>query len=528
LLKKAPRTGIQTFELCYEMLLEIGATILKAYDGPLATILFETKAPIDLEAPEFKERFEAVGNADTPVRALGNYSSGFVELIKKPKPGYYITIQKSLPRIGVDKVWADREWDGGSTIIFGILDTGLEDIYYVDPPYPNHPEGAWYFSGRVIEHWQAYPWGGAKNSHCRLCLSVMMKARHEYEGEVWQGGLPKARAYVAQVLDSQGYGTTGTVHEGFAWMATRNPPPMIVNCSLGGNTDPVLVADVKRLWELGIAVVAASGNNGVFPPPCNGRINCPANAEENIAAGATDGGYELPGNPEMAQTWVARNPRLDGSIQKHFLSAPGVRIQVELGEPAATGTSLAAPHGALVYGIAWYYLLRKHPDWTQQQIAERGRSIIEKTCMGLGYEKDPQYQNPDPNAPLFEQPHYCIQGFGRVDAHQAMIMAKESEDGPEPEKIEKVEFILDGQLIGTETKPKTDDIYELEYTVAKGIHVFRAIAYAKDLGSKESDPVTFEAIEESRIICQVVHPKEGDKLKAGVIPLQVEAKVVAA
>lgn len=500
---------------CVAQLEAEGIKVLDWNFGPLASVEFEgdpRKLP-----KEILDQFEVIGNAETPMQALGNFSPGFVESLAKPTPGYYATIRQSLPRIGMDKVWADSEWDGGSSLIFCILDTGLDDIYYVDPPYPNHPEGAWYFSGRIIEHWQAYPWGGSKHYHCRICLAVIMKARHEYEGEVWQGGMPKARAYVAQVLDSRGQGTSGTVRAGFEWGLSRDPLPMIFSVSLGGDHDPVLDACIARCWEMGIPVAVASGNNGVFPPACNGRINCPADAEENLAVGATDGGYEQPGQPEMAQTWVARNKRKDGTVQKHFLSAPGVRIQVEMGEPAATGTSLAAPHAALVLGVIFYYLMRKPlACWTFPELAARARDIIEQTCLGLGYEKDPQYINPDPNAPLWDQPHYCIQGHGRIDAEAAMKLAKE---GPTEEKIT---LKLDGVKIhewdykGAGTYP-----YQVE---TSGLEAPKIYTLRVDLPNKEFAEIQVDLYkeEEQPLKPRFNKPKPEEAFKKGdPIPVEV-------
>jgi len=490
---------------CISAMEGAGIKVLDWNFGPLASVTFEGD-PAALPE-EVCDQFEAIGNAELPMYALGNFSPGFAELLEKPKPGYYATIQHSLPRIGMDQVKADPDWNNGSTIIFGILDTGLDEDYYRNvPPY----RGEWYFLDRIIEHWQAYPWSGTKNLHCRLCLSVMMKSRHEYEGQVWEGGMPKARAYVAQVLDGQGYGTTGTVHEGFVWLSTRNPLPMIVNCSLGGTQcDPVLHADIKRLFELGVLVSIASGNNGVFPPPCNGRINCPADSEENMAVGATDGGYENPGNPEMAQTWVSRNNRKDGTKQMHFVSAPGVRIQVEMGEPAGTGTSLAAPHNALVLGVSWLFLLLRYPQWSYPELASASKAIVESTCFNLGYKGSPNYS---------DEEAYCIQGFGRVDAYQAMLKAKGAGPG-----LEKIVLEMDGEKIhewdfeGAGTYTHQIDSSSL----ASGIKELKTT-----LPNGEFKKVKFEVYEEEEPLKPYFDkPKEGERFRKGdPVPVEVTVK----
>jgi len=100
--------------------------------------------------------------------------------------------------------------------------------------------------------------------------------------------------------------------------------------------------------------------------------------------------------------------------------------------------------------------------------------------------------------------------------------------GPQPSKIDRVEFFLDEAKIGEATSPTSADVFEFTCTVTKGIHRVKATAHSKDFPPKTSDEVEFEVIEsESKITCRIIAPKPGEEIPEGSLTIQVEAKVSA-
>ena len=98
--------------------------------------------------------------------------------------------------------------------------------------------------------------------------------------------------------------------------------------------------------------------------------------------------------------------------------------------------------------------------------------------------------------------------------------------GPQPSKIDRVDFLVNEQKVGTATTPKQGNVFEYIHTVPKGTYKFRAIAYSGSLPSQSSNEVEI-VVEEAvgQIICTLIAPKAGDTPKAGPIPIQVEAMV---
>ena len=502
LLKKQPRTGVYTFENLYAALELIGAQVKKAQDGPLAHIVFEFANQLQPYA-DLVNRFQVVG----PVQPR---SIPKPPKTKKPFFGKEvgITIKQTLPAIGVDKVWADPEWDGGSTLIFGINDTGIDDYY-----------STLYFDNRILEHHKE-PWiiGNYKHYHARNVAAIF--ARNNKNG--YRGICDKARIYDGQSLNEEGYGDSASVVGEFNWMGSKDPLPDAISCSLGGPHDPVEDEAVKRLWDLGVIVCCATGNSGGFPPPCDGTLMCPADSPEAIAVGATSGGKPTETDPrEYLQAWTSRIPDWEGKIQKHYVVAPGLQIQVDDGESPHSGTSVGQPHALGVIGVIIFFLKKYHPEFNQVQRAIQARQILKDTCIDLGYASSGNYT---------PEEAYCLQGHGRVQADEAMKLAKGEGPGPQPTKIDKVDFYLDGQPIGTELAPTQDDEFTVRYTITQeGTHLFYGDAWSQG-HHQMSLPISFTIYKEQgpvTIICTVKNPVEGDRLKAGEVPLTVEAKVVS-
>jgi subtilisin family serine protease len=105
------------------------------------------------------------------------------------------------------------------------------------------------------------------------------------------GVAPNAKPYCVKVLDQSGTGSDSTIMAGVDWVfanhAIVNPRIRVVNMSLGRNgtldDNPALRAAIRRLYDLGIVVVVAAGNDQSIE--VSQRV--PAGYPEVLAVGAT-------------------------------------------------------------------------------------------------------------------------------------------------------------------------------------------------------------------------------------------------
>jgi len=504
LLKKQPRTKDHTFEQIYAALDGMGASIKKAEDGPLAHIAFEFK---DKLPSELVARFQVVGPIQPRSIPKPPTTAFLGGLSRRLGKDITVSMKQSLPKIGMDKVWADPEWDGGSTLILGINDTGIDDYY-----------STLYFDNRIIEHHKE-PWiiGNYKHYHARNVAAIF--ARNNKNG--YRGICDKARIYDGQSLNEEGYGDSASVVGEFNWMGSRNPLPDAISCSLGGPHDPVEDEAVRRLWEMGIVVCCATGNSGGFPPPCDGSLNCPADAPEAICVGATSGGHEEPNDPiEYFQAWSSRIPDWEGKIQKHYVVAPGLQILVDDGESPHSGTSVGQPHALGTIGVIIFFLKRYHPEFNQVQRAIAARSILEKSCKDLGYASSGHYT---------PEEAYCIQGHGRVQADVAKDMAKKGAE-PEPSKIDKVELYVDSEKVDEVTTPSDTDTFSFSKVLDPGDHLWKGKAYSGDLTPVDTETFRIRVVKATpvkKIVASIKGPSDNTEVSEGTkIPFQVLAKVV--
>jgi len=513
--KERPMVVSQLVESSVKSLSEMGMKILRQNDGPLASVAFESDLPLEKLRELLKDQASLVTEITPmsipkePPKPIGDRIRSFLGR------DFKITTQQSLPAMGFDRIWDDSKFDGGESLTVLSIDTGVDEEYYKYSQW--NPVADWYFRDRAIEVFKARPYTGKCHSHGRITLCVVAKAIHEYEGQIWRGALPKIKILIAQVLDGQGYGDSDTVHAGFVWALEKKPTAVTV--SLGGGHDPMLDEDVQRLWDAGIPVTIAAGNNGRWPPDCDASLNCPADAPAAIACGATDAGKVPAGEREAIQTWSARAQRPDGTKHDWFFAGAGVQIQVEMGEGTATGTSLTAPHNNAVVLCTILMLKLRHPEWTAQQIAVRCREILKATALNLGYLGSPNHT---------PEGAYCLQGHGRLQADKAWAMAKEE---PAPSKIDKVEFYVDNQKIGEDTTAE-NDTFSFNKVIDAGDHLFYGRAYSEGLDPVNTEAIPFKVVKSTPtklIVAKATSPTDKQEFPDGsTIPFKVEAKVVQA
>lgn len=203
------------------------------------------------------------------------------------------------------------------------------------------------------------------------------------------GIAPDSNIIALKVLDKKGTGKVSHVVEGLNWILEhrREHKIRIVNISIGSisqekvKEDSILVESVNRLWDAGIVVVVAAGNNG----PKRGSVTVPGVSRKVITVGSSD---------DNLATIVFGNRRVDYSgrgptqscVVKPEIVALGGKIRscqnARIGYTIKSGTSMATP---IVSG-AIALLLEKYPDMKPKDVKMK----LYQTARDLGRPKSQQ------------------------------------------------------------------------------------------------------------------------------------------
>lgn len=177
----------------------------------------------------------------------------------------------------------------------------------------------------------------------------------------YKGVAPLSNIVMLKVLNESGQGNAADVISGIQWIVNNHKKYniKIVNMSIGtsapAQNDP-LVEAVEHLWDMGIVVVAAAGNNG--PNPCT--ISSPGTSRKIITVASSDD--ENPG-----KIFSGRGPTKECIIKPDIL-APGTNIiSCRCGNGSykkLSGTSMSTP---IVSGAA-ALLLEKEPDLSPNDV----------------------------------------------------------------------------------------------------------------------------------------------------------------
>ncbi|KAK6523985.1 subtilisin-like serine protease [Orbilia ellipsospora] len=150
----------------------------------------------------------------------------------------------------------------------------------------------------------------------------------------------KAKLVAVKVLSSSGSGSTSGVVKGMNWVADNATPNLsVASMSLGGGRSATIDSAVDAIFNHGITIVVAAGNENQ-----DASNDSPAGAPNAITVGALD-------NTNTIASFSNWGPTVD-------VFAPGVNVLSSWGtSDSATntisGTSMACPH---VAGLAAYYI----------------------------------------------------------------------------------------------------------------------------------------------------------------------------
>jgi serine protease AprX len=185
-----------------------------------------------------------------------------------------------------------------------------------------------------------------------------------------------------KVLDRFGNGNRQELLKAFHWILEFHGRYHIrvVNISVGttcrtGNDHEALIRGVEELWDAGLVVVAAAGNQG----PKSGSVTAPGSSRKIITVGSSD---LLLGKAAIS----GRGPTAE-CICKPDLVAPGNRIVscAAGGEKLygiKSGTSMSTP---LISGAA-ARMLEKNPSLTNVEI----KRMLKETADDMGLPRNLQ------------------------------------------------------------------------------------------------------------------------------------------
>lgn len=282
--------------------------------------------------------------------------------------------------------WAHSRGLYGTGIGVAVIDTGIT----------NHPDFI-YKRNRITEFIDFV--NGRKglyddNGHGTHVGGILGGCGKESGGRLC-GIAPECSIIAVKALNYKGSGNIPEMMECLEWVIKYRDKYniRIMNISVGSATtdelgeESVFVKGVNAVWDAGIVVVAAAGNNG----PEEKTIGAPGNSRKIITVGASDDKDYVELGGSRLKDYSSRGPTKE-CIMKPDIIAPGSNIvscnyRFNSARPKTmyaikSGTSMATP---IVSG-AVALLLQKYPDMTPREVKIR----LKNRAVDAGLPKEQQ------------------------------------------------------------------------------------------------------------------------------------------
>ena len=265
----------------------------------------------------------------------------------------------------------------GKNIGIAIMDTGISP--HPDIIYPNGPLCS--FFDPVNHHSKFYDDNG-HGTH----IAGIIAGNGSASNKLYEGISPDCKLYVIKILDKNGEGNIKNVMSGIEWILNNKDKYniRIVNISVGSvslkkfDENSPLIKSINSLWEAGIIVVTAAGNNG----PSDYTIGAPGNSRKIITVGTSDSIQS-----RFTHDFSGRGPTLN-CIKKPDIVAPGLNI-VSCNNVinrslyvSRSGTSMSTP---IVSGCI-ALLLQKYPYMTNKDV----KLHLKRTAVNLNLPHEKQ------------------------------------------------------------------------------------------------------------------------------------------
>lgn len=258
----------------------------------------------------------------------------------------------------------------GKGITTAVLDTGI---------YPHEDFGnrILYFGDYIAGRRFCYDDNG-HGTHVAGIIAGDGKA----SGGKYKGMAPESNLVALKILDRFGNGNKENLLRAFRWILKNQSRYRIriVNISVGTtyqtkSDQDILLAGVDALWDAGLVVVAAAGNQG--PDPCS--ITAPGCSRKIITVGSSDLMDEAEGVSGRGPTFeCVCKPDLVAPGKKIISCAPGTEPSYSV----KSGTSMSTP---LISG-AIAVMLEKDPLLTNMEI----KMLLKESTDDLGMPRNIQ------------------------------------------------------------------------------------------------------------------------------------------
>ena len=171
----------------------------------------------------------------------------------------------------------------GKGIGIAIMDTGVgmhPDIIYKNGPLMS-------FYDTLAHHNNFYD----DNGHGTHVAGIIC-GNGTASNKLYEGIAPDCKIHIIKILNKNGEGNIKNVISGIEWLLKNKDKYniRIVNISVGSvslkkfDESSLLVRSINSLWEAGLVVVTAAGNNG----PSDYTIGAPGNSRKIITVGTSD------------------------------------------------------------------------------------------------------------------------------------------------------------------------------------------------------------------------------------------------
>lgn len=261
------------------------------------------------------------------------------------------------------------------TGIVGHIDFGKRIVGFIDPLY-----------GKTVSY--------DDNGHGTHVSGIVAGSGFASKGK-YRGMAPGCDVLAIKVLDRMGNGDTKKVVKALGWLIQNKEKynVRILNISVGMLTSAkeeeqkILIDAVENVWNAGIVVVAAAGNNG----PLRGSVTVPGLCPSIVTVGSSDDEEYNTKKLGLMKGYSGRGPT-DACVMKPEVVAPGTSI-VSCGRmlgsyEVKSGTSMATPVVAGAIAI----LLGRYPLLTPADVKIR----LHETLVDMGRPRQ-------------------VQGWGRLD-----------------------------------------------------------------------------------------------------------------
>lgn len=308
----------------------------------------------------------------------------------------HITAQMNRVRNLIDLPWAHQNNITGKGVGVAVLDTGLG----MHRDFIDNSNRVIAFKDMLNKRREPYDDNGHGTHVCGIIGGNGYSSKGKYIGVA-----PECNLIGVKVLDRRGDGNISDVLAGLQWIIDnkRRYNIRIINISVGTavkenmDENSLLVQGVNAVWDSGIVVVVAAGNNG--PGPMS--ISTPGISRKVITVGSSDDNVSVEVFGSRTKDYSGRGPT-PYCIKKPDIVAPGSNIVScninsysnrasvnRLGAATApmmytvkSGTSMATP----VVSGAIALLLSSHPELTNREVKLRLRN----TAVDLGYHWEKQ------------------------------------------------------------------------------------------------------------------------------------------